>query len=111
MPAGPFSLSRMRHFLRVLARVLAAAGVVVLLLAALAVGAVWLTIPALQQTARLPGLSGPVDISYDADLVARIRAGSEIDAASALGFLHGRDRMLQMELMRRAASGRLSEIA
>ena len=33
------------------------------------------------------------------------------DAAAALGFVHARDRLFQMELMRRAASGRLSEIA
>ena len=67
--------------------------------------------PGSQQTASIPGLSGPVDITYDADGVPRIRAGSEQDAATALGFLHARDRMFQMELMRRAASGRLSEIA
>ena len=67
--------------------------------------------PSSRQTASIPGLSGPVDITYDADGVPRIRAGSEQDAATALGFLHARDRMFQMELMRRAASGRLSEIA
>ena len=90
---------------------LAAIGAVVLLLAALVVGAVWLTVPETEQTASISGLSGVVDIRYDADWVPRIRAGSETDAASALGFLHARDRMFQMELMRRAASGRLSEIA
>ena len=90
---------------------LAAIGVVVLLLAALVVGAVWLTIPGAGQTASVAGLSGPVDITYDADWVPRIRAGSEQDAAAAIGFVHARDRMFQMELMRRAASGRLSEIA
>ena len=52
-----------------------------------------------------------MDITYDADWVPRIQAASETDAAAALGFLHARDRMFQMELMRRAASGRLSEIA
>ena len=90
---------------------LAAIGAVVLLLAALVVGAVWLTMPGTQQTASISGLSGAVDIRYDTDWVPRIRAGSETDAASALGFLHARDRLFQMELMRRAASGRLSEIA
>ena len=33
------------------------------------------------------------------------------DGAAALGFVHARDRMFQMELMRRAASGRISELA
>ncbi len=41
----------------------------------------------------------------------RITAANEVDAATALGYLHARDRMFQMELMRRAVSGRLSEIA
>jgi penicillin G amidase len=101
----------MTYLVRAFARVLAAIGVIVLLLAAVVLGAVWFTIPGTQQTASISGLSGPVDITYDADWVPRIRAGSELDAASALGFLHARDRMFQMELMRRAASGRLSEIA
>jgi penicillin G amidase len=91
--------------------VLTAIGVLVLLLAASVVGAVWLTMPGSQQTASVPNLSGAVDITYDADWVPRIHAGSELDAAAALGLLHARDRMFQMELMRRAASGRLSEIA
>ena len=103
-------LKAMTPLLRGITRVLAAIGILVLLLAASAVGAVWLTMPGTRQTASLPGLSGPVDIIYDADWVPRIQAGSELDSAAALGFLHARDRMFQMELMRRAASGRLSEI-
>ena len=101
----------MQLFIRGFARVLAALGVLVLLLAALVAGAVWLTIPGTGRTSRIAGLSAPVDISFDADMVPRIRAASEQDAAAALGFAHARDRMFQMELMRRAASGRLSEIA
>jgi penicillin amidase len=101
----------MNPLLRGIARVLAAIGVLVLLLAALTVGAVWLTMPGSQQTASVPGLSAPVDIAYDADWIPRIRAATPQDAAAALGFLHARDRMFQLELMRRAASGRLSEIA
>src|SRR5947209_7368259 len=100
----------MSGVIRGIARACAVIGVIALLLAALAVGAVWLTIPSDRQTASLAGLSAPVDITYDADLVPRIHAGSENDAASALGFLHARDRLFQMDLMRRAASGRLSEI-
>jgi penicillin G amidase len=111
LPAGVAGWRDMTPLLRGAGRALAAIGVLVLLLATLAVGAVWLTIPGTQQAATLPGLSAPVDITLDADLVPRIRAASESDAATALGFLHARDRMFQLELMRRAASGRLSEIA
>ncbi|HEY0424690.1 MAG TPA: penicillin acylase family protein, partial [Rhodopila sp.] len=101
----------MSPLIRGVTRVLAAIGVIVLLLAAVAAGAVWLTMPDTRQTASIPGLSGPVAITYDADWVPRVSAGSEADAATAVGFIHARDRMFQMELMRRAASGRLSEIA
>ncbi len=59
----------------------------------------------------IPGLSGQVDVSIDSHGVPRIRAATEADAAAALGYLHARDRMFQMELMRRQAAGRLAEIA
>ena len=101
----------MRSFFRLLRRLLTAFGVIVLLVAVIATGILWLTLPPRSQQVRIPGLSGPVDIGFDADGIPRIRAGSTIDAAAALGFVHARDRMFQMELMRRAASGRLSEIA
>ncbi len=101
----------MNSLVRTFTRVLAGVGVLILLLAASLAGAIWLTLPGRQQTVQIPGLSGAVDITYDADRVPRVRAGSEQDAAAALGFLHASDRMFQMDLMRRAASGRLSEIA
>src|SRR3954453_12904725 len=101
----------MHRLIRGLLRVLAALAVLVLLIAAATAGAIWWTMPGISKEARIPGLSAAVDIAYDADWVPRIRAASEQDAAAALGFTHARDRMFQMELMRRAASGRLSEIA
>src|SRR4051794_18281300 len=97
--------------LRVLRRLLAGVGFVILLVAAIVTGILWLTLPPRSQQARIPGLAGPVDIGFDADGIPRIPAVSAIDAAAALGFVHARDRLFQMELMRRAASGRLSEIA
>ena len=101
----------MRSFSRLLRRLLTALGTIVLLVAAVITGALSLTLPPRSQQARIPGLTGPVDISFDADGIPRIHAASGIDAAAALGFVHARDRMFQMDLMRRAASGRLSEIA
>ena len=95
-------------------RVLAAlAGVAALALLCIA-GAgmlLWQTLPPRAQTLRIPGLSRPVLISFDAYGIPRVHAASETDAAAALGYLHARDRMFQMELMRRLGSGRLSEIA
>jgi len=59
----------------------------------------------------VPGLEADVRITVDADGIPRVAAGSERDGAAALGYLHARDRMFQLELMRRNASGRLSEVA
>jgi penicillin G amidase len=101
----------MRAFLRVVRRLLSWAGFIVLLVAAIVTGLLWLTLPPRSQQARIPGLMGPVDIGFDSDGIPRIRAANATDAAAALGFVHARDRLFQMELMRRAASGRLSEIA
>ncbi len=93
-------------------RTLLGLGVAVLLLGVAAGGAlVWWTLPGGDLAAAIPGLSAPVAIDLDADGVPRIHAGSETDAAAALGFVHARDRLFQMDLMRRNASGRLSELA
>ncbi len=82
-----------------------------MLLAAFAIAAMaWVSLPPDVDSA-IPGLSSPVTITMDEDGIPLIRAGSERDAAAALGFLHARDRMFQMDLTRRNASGRLSEIA
>ncbi len=101
----------MRRLLRNLRRLLTGLGVIILMVAAIVTGVLWLTLPPRSQQARIPGLTGPVDIGFDADGIPRIHAASALDAAAALGFVHARDRLFQMDLMRRAASGRLSEIA
>ena len=69
------------------------------------------SLPPARLRAALPGLAAEVSITLDAYGIPRIHAESDRDAAAALGFMHARDRMFQMDLMRRAASGRLSEIA
>ncbi|QDU67825.1 penicillin acylase family protein [Engelhardtia mirabilis] len=58
----------------------------------------------------LAGLAGPVEIRFDDYGVPHVRAEHALDLARALGFLHANDRMTQMELGRRAAAGRLSEV-
>jgi len=40
----------------------------------------WETLPAARQSARISGLSAPVDIRFDADGVPHIRAATERDA-------------------------------
>ena len=58
----------------------------------------------------LAGLENPVTIDRDAKGTPTVRAGSRLDLARAVGFLHGQDRFFQMDLLRRTASGELAEL-
>lgn len=58
----------------------------------------------------LPGLQAPLDIVRDREGVPHIFGGSLVDLYAGLGFAHAQDRLWQMELLRRAGQGRLSEI-
>ena len=80
----------------------------------LAVVAAWLiaraSLPETEGEVVVAGLKQPAEILRDADGIVTIRAGSRPDAAFALGYAHAQDRLWQMDFMRRAASGRLSEV-
>jgi penicillin amidase len=58
----------------------------------------------------LAGLHRTVEVRFDAYAIPHVFAGSDVDAWRAVGFLQARDRLWQMDLYRRAASGRLSEL-
>lgn len=60
--------------------------------------------------AVLLGLEGDVEVRFDEWGVPHLRAGSLRDLAAGLGWVHANDRMDQMELIRRAAAGRLAEL-
>ncbi len=62
------------------------------------------------KTVRVTGVSGPVTILLDRHGIPHISAGSEADAAFAMGYMHARDRRFQMELLRMDALGRLREL-
>ena len=66
-------------------------------------------LPATQDEA-LPGLGGAVDVRFDDRGVPHIFAESENDAYRALGWVHARDRLFQMELTQRAVAGTLTEL-
>ena len=66
--------------------------------------------PQTSGTLNVPGLLAPVRIARDGYGVPRIDAASEHDAMVALGMVHAQDRLWQMDMQRRAAQGRLSEI-
>jgi penicillin amidase len=58
----------------------------------------------------LPGLGAAATVHSDALGIPSIIAENREDAFRLLGFLHARDRLFQMELMRRKSTGRLAEI-
>ncbi len=58
----------------------------------------------------LTGLKESVEVSYDDYGVPHIYAKNDEDAYYALGYVHAQDRLFQMEMIRRAAGGRLAEI-
>jgi penicillin amidase len=100
----------MRRIFRIVRRLILFLVVVVVVAGAGFGALVWMTLPGGNRVADIPGLSAPVQIDLDPDGIPRIHAQSETDAAAALGFLHARDRMFQMDMMRRAAAGDLSEV-
>jgi penicillin amidase len=72
--------------------------------------AVRLSLPALSGELEIAGLDAPVEVLRDAHGIPHIYAASERDAQLALGFVHAQDRLWQMEMNRRIASGRLAEV-
>lgn len=55
-------------------------------------------------------VNAPVEIVRDSYAVPHIFGESDVDVLFGLGFVHAQDRLWQMELMRRTAQGRLSEM-
>lgn len=61
-------------------------------------------------TVAAPGLSAPVEVTFDPRGVPQVWAATDGDAYYALGHLHAAERLFQMELIRRIAEGRLAEL-
>lgn len=62
------------------------------------------------QDAVIAGLGSDVEIRYDDRAVPHIFAATEADAYRALGWVHARDRLFQMELTQRAVAGTLTQL-
>ena len=67
-------------------------------------------LPTTSGTLTLPGLGAPAEVLRDRWGVPHIYAKTERDVFMAQGYVHAQDRLWQMELNRRTANGRLSEI-
>ena len=66
--------------------------------------------PTYEGELSLDNLSENVTVHFDENGVPHINAETQKDAYTALGYVHAQDRLWQMELIRRIAPGRLSEI-
>jgi len=85
-------------------------------LAGLTAGGLWYRLfrrplPQTSGTLRVPGVEGRVEISRDRWGMPHVTAETEHDLWFAQGFCHGQDRLWQMDFYRRAAAGRIAEIA
>jgi penicillin amidase len=67
-------------------------------------------LPQLDGQLQISGLSGPVTVTRDAHGVPTIEAATLEDLFFAQGYVTAQDRLWQMDVMRRYASGELSEI-
>jgi penicillin G amidase len=89
--------------------------ITVVLITLLLSGVVWWRVrralPEVEGTQQIPGLKSGVTIGRDARGVPHIEAQSFEDVFFAQGYVMAQDRLWQMDLVRRAAAGRLSEIA
>lgn len=68
------------------------------------------SLPQLDGTISVAGLSDVVTIIRDDVGIPTITASTRADAAFATGFAHGQDRFFQMDLSRRNSAGELAEI-
>ncbi len=85
---------------------------VCLLVSVVSIGYFWLlqSLPSLDGEIKLAKLAAPARIDTDKHGTPVITTDSRIDAARVLGYVTARDRLFQMDLMRRKSAGRLAEI-
>ncbi|MEO6002835.1 MAG: penicillin acylase family protein [Opitutus sp.] len=92
------------------------AGVMSVIVLVLAAVGIWFyhelreSMPLLDGTQRVVGLSLPATVTRDAHGVPTVRAATRADVARSLGFIHAQDRFFQMDLLRRRAAGELAEV-
>ncbi|HEX3644615.1 MAG TPA: penicillin acylase family protein [Vicinamibacterales bacterium] len=95
---------------RMIFRAIAVVALIALVAAAGACHYLRRSLPQIDGTVTITGLSAPVEIVRDADAIPHIFAATRIDGLFGLGYVHAQDRLWQMEFQRRIGQGRLSEI-
>jgi penicillin G amidase len=63
------------------------------------------------QALAIPGLARPAAVWFTSEGIASIRASSDSDLFLALGYVHARFRLAEMDLERRLGEGRLAQLA
>src|SRR5690349_17643884 len=61
-------------------------------------------------TLRLAGLDRAASVTFERNGTAHVNAATDHDLFFALGYLHARFRLLQMDLLRRQGEGLLSQV-
>lgn len=69
-----------------------------------------LSLPIQNGNIAIQGIKGDVQIVRDENGVVSVQADNDEDVYFAMGFVHAQDRLWQLELQRRIAYGRLSEV-
>ncbi|WP_050614903.1 penicillin acylase family protein [Bacillus testis] len=89
-----------------------AAALLVLIVAAVIAGNLFLSkgLPKTEGSLTLSGLQTQVSVTRDASGIPHVYAKSDHDLYMAQGYIQAQDRLFQMDLSRRQASGRLSEV-
>jgi len=59
---------------------------------------------------KIPGLTAPVQVSYDAQDVPHVFCATAADCFAVQGYLQARDRLFPMDFLRHVARGRLAEL-
>lgn len=100
--------------MKVLKKIVAAALILVLVGALFALAGGWYiaksVVPDYQGELPLPMLTDSVDVHFDAHGIPHIQAKNRLDAYRTLGYLMARERLFQMEMIRRVGQGRLAEV-
>ncbi len=99
-----------RHVLRFFGVLLALAVVAVIVVGVGARVMVGRSLPTVDGSLPLTGLSAPVTVARDGLGIPTITAQSRVDLARAVGFVHAQERFFQMDLQRRQPAGELSAL-
>ena len=90
-------------------KLLSVLGIIFLILVIFLLGFIFWMSPSYEGEVNLSGLDEQVEVYFDDFGVPHIYALNETDAYKALGYIHAKERLFQLDMMRRAGSGTLAE--